>query len=193
MVDLPGFRVRRDKFVWPCSLVLLFLVVAYVPPAQQGVSLCSFSYNILYHFFCTFSRAVGVSIQLLGQTIPNNSLVNYEDVLYRQRYDPHPTNNEQTLVCVTELVNCCNTPNAMFGDWYYPDGRKVGLDGEGTPAFQRNRGQYGSGQMGSVRLWRRWNPPERGLFHCQLPDTNNVVQTLYVNICEFPVTSVLVY
>ena len=132
-------------------------------------------------------------MQLLGQTIPNNSLVNFDDILYRRRKDPHPTNNEHTLVCVTELVNCCTTSTAMLSDWYYPRGRKVGLDGGGAAAFQRNRGQSGGGQLGSVRLWRRWTPPERGLFHCQLPDTNNVVQTLYVNICEFPVTSVLVY
>ena len=84
-------------------------------------------------------------MQLLGQTIPNNSLVNFDDLLYRRPDDPHPTNNEHTLVCVTELVNCCTTSNAMLSDWYYPDGREVGLDSGGAAAFQRNRGQYGSG------------------------------------------------
>ena len=34
----------------------------------------------------------GVSLQLHGVTIPNNSLVDIDDLLYRSGGDPHPTN-----------------------------------------------------------------------------------------------------
>ena len=88
-------------------------------------------------------------------------------------------------MCVTDLVACCETEG--LGNWYYPDGRRV--SGQGTATFRTNRGQnkvLNNQQFyGSVRLWRRYTPAERGLFHCELPDASNTVQTLYVNICEF--------
>ena len=91
-------------------------------------------------------------------------------------------------MCVTDLEDCCETQ--AFGDWYYPDGTRV--TGQGSPTFQSNRGQNevinGQQFYGSVRLWRRYTPDERGLFHCELPDASNVVQTLYVNIRELPMS-----
>ena len=61
----------------------------------------------------------------------------------------------------------------------------------GGGTFQINRGQNEeiNGQLfyGSVRLWRRYTPQERGLFHCELPDANGVNQIHYVNICEFKI------
>ena len=91
-------------------------------------------------------------------------------------------------MCVTDLAACCESQ--ALGNWYYPDGRTIGLSGGSHATFQRNRDQnevINDQQFyGSVRLWRRYTPPERGLFRCELPDTENIVQTLYVNICEFP-------
>ena len=73
---------------------------------------------------------------------------------------------------------------------YYPGGSRVTGGGGGT--FQTNRGQnedYNGQQFyGSVRPWRFYTPLERGLFHCELPDASNVVQTLYVNIRELPMS-----
>ena len=126
------------------------------------------------------SHAVGVSLQLLGQTIPNNSLVNLDDLLYNE--EPTNDNKFQTLMCVTDLVSCCETQ--MLGNWHLPSESYGGI---GT--FQINRGQneeINNQQFyGSVRLWRRYTPPERGLFRCELPDVNNNIQNLYVYICEF--------
>ena len=130
--------------------------------------------------------SVGVSLQLRGQTIPNNSLVNLDDFLYRTNSEqPTNVNGLQTLMCVTDLVACCETQG--LGNWYYPDGNIV--TGVGSPTFVTNRGQNeainGQQFYGSVRLWRRYTPTERGLFRCELPDANGVNQNLYVNICEF--------
>ena len=124
---------------------------------------------------------------LLGQTIPNNSLVNFDDLLYRTGTDgPTNANGLETLMCITDLEDCCETPR--LGDWYYPDGRRV--TGEGSPTFRINRGQNevinGQQFYGSVRIWRRYTANERGLFRCEIPDAQNVNQTLFANICEFP-------
>ena len=78
--------------------------------------------------------AVGVSLKLRGVTIPNNSLVDFNDLLYRTSYDPDPSNANATLhdlalLCVTDLVDCCDSPRTVHSDWYYPDGRRVLFDG----------------------------------------------------------------
>ena len=135
-----------------------------------------------------FTHAVGVSLQLRGEIVPNNSLFNLDDLQYHtDNNQPTNANGQQTLMCVTDLKDCCDTE--QLGNWYYPDGRTV-VYNTGGATFQRNRGQnetIGSQNFyGSVRLWRRYTPTERGLFRCELQDAENVVQNLYVNICEFP-------
>ena len=151
--------------------------------------------NILFHTHT--DTDIGVSLRLFGVTIPNNSLVDLDDILYRAPIDDYredPTNanglHDQTLVCVTDLVDCCDAPRTVRGEWYYPDGRRVEFDAGGS-TFWRNRGpnELSNRQQfyGSVRLFRRYsNPPERGQFHCELPSAAdpNVTQTLYANIGE---------
>ena len=143
----------------------------------------------------------GVSLKLHGATVPNNSLVDIADILYRAPgllgYNETPTNiqphlHDGALLCVTDLVDCCDAPRTVRGDWYYPDGRRVpyrSIDHEGTAAFLLNRGpnevRNGRQFYGSVRLFRRWSsPPERGCFRCELPSAADltVTQTLYANI-----------
>ena len=76
-------------------------------------------------------------------TIPNNSLINIGDLLYRAGGNPVPTNanglHNRTLVCITDLVDCCDSPRTVHGDWYYSDGRVVKFDAEGR-IFRINRG-----------------------------------------------------
>ena len=113
-----------------------------------------------------------------------------EDLLYQTPNDPVPSNDnglhDQTLLCVTDLVDCCESPPR--GNWYYPDGHNiVTLDNGTDPKFQSNRGQYSeeTDVNGSVRLWRRWSsPPERGRFRCELSSAANpsVNQTLHVTL-----------
>ena len=91
-------------------------------------------------------------------------------------------------MCVTDRVACCESPE--LGNWYYPNGTRVVLVDDFIARFQSNRGQNevnGNEQFyGSVRLWQKYTPNERGLFHCELPDAENVIHTLCVNICKFP-------
>jgi hypothetical protein len=143
-----------------------------------------------------------------GVTIPNNSLVDLDDVLYRAPYpccNINPSNSRSelhdgALLCVTDLDDCCDAPHTVSGDWYYPDGRTVLNDSIGGPkpaAFLRNRGPNevvnGRQFYGSVRLFRRWSgPPERGRFRCELPSAADpsINQILYVNIGEYKSISI---
>ena len=130
-------------------------------------------------------------------TIPNNSLVNIDNILYTVPGDSEPTNtnglHDQALLCVTDLEDCCAEPHTVRGGWYYPDGNEVTFDRyDGIGAtFRRNRGPNevinGHQFYGSVRLWRRWsNPPGKGRYRCELPSANdpNTFQTLYASIGE---------
>ena len=157
----------------------------------------------LYHKrgLLSFTHAVGVSLKLQGVTIPNNSIVDLDDILYRARipelFNEDPSNanpelHDQALLCVTDLVDCCDAPHTVRGDWYYPDGSRVRFDtGTQTISFRANRGpnEFLDGRQfyGSVRLYRRYGTaPGRGRFHCEMPSAAapNVNQTLYVNIGE---------
>ena len=78
-------------------------------------------------------------------------------------------------------MDCCNG-SKRAGNWYFPDMTLIEsfTDNEKVAMrrnfFYRNRGDR------VVRLLIRRIPTERGLFYCQVPDTNNVNQTIYVNI-----------
>ena len=145
------------------------------------------------HQFFLHIHAVGVSLKVQGVVVPNNSLVDVDDILVTTSTSPIPSNtrpdrHDQSVLCVTDLVNCCETP--MLGNWYYPDGTPV--INNRSPAFWSNRGQNevinGRQFYGSVRLFRRYvnhpypNPPT---FRCELPDRSNVSQTLYAHTGEF--------
>ena len=85
------------------------------------------------------------------------------------------------LLCNTDRSGCCRI--SARGRWYHPDGREITIlsrmaAGPSTSFFYRNRG------TGVVRLNRQGDPPERGRFHCEIPNTNDVTVTLYVNIGE---------
>ena len=111
-------------------------------------------------------------------------------MLYTTACDPDPVNahrfHDTALRCETDLEDCCGSPRTVRGHWYYPDGREA-LN-SGTPAYRSNRGPNevtnGEKFYGSVRLWRRYTPGERGRFRCELPNAAGVVQTLYVSIGE---------
>ena len=125
-------------------------------------------------------------MDLNGLALPNNSLVDFDDI-------PNLSTgggvvDDSVLNCRTDLEACCNAaqPNlpAPVGEWYYPNGTALTLDTSpaGGATFRRNRG------LMIVRLWRRDTPTERGRFHCELPNAQNVNQTVYVNICELNYT-----
>ena len=144
----------------------------------------------------TYIHTVGVSLVVQGVSVPNNSLVDVDDVLYTENNDiplnVYRVNHYKALLCVTDLVKCCRIQR--IGNWYFPNGsavRDINLDriySKQLVTFRSIRGQneFRSGHQfyGSVRLFRRYSTSIRGLFRCELPDANNVTQTLYANIGE---------
>ena len=82
------------------------------------------------------------------------------------------------LHCVTDQNACCRTlhtgVNMSIGNWYFPNGSRV-LGSGGQRDFLRTRGQS------VVRLHRR-RGGVNGIYHCEIPDAMNVIQTIYIGV-----------
>ena len=123
-----------------------------------------------------------------GETIPNDSFVDLDDVLNIGGGALPSNNDPSALVCLTDLEDCCAAPHTVRGNWYFPDGRTIGSSFGGYALFLANRGANDGINQGSVRLFREYSSaPERGRFRCELPSAADpsVNQIIYVNICEF--------
>ena len=85
--------------------------------------------------------------------------------------------NDDALLCVTNYTACCR-PNGTgwpaVGNWFFPNGTRVLSVGEQWD-FYRTRGQM------VVRMHRRRDGVE-GIYHCKIPDTMNVIQTIYIGV-----------
>ena len=83
---------------------------------------------------------------------------------------------ENALLCHTNKTDCCDNPHTRAGEWYYPNGEKVGIQSR-QEEFYRNRG------MQLIRLNRRKQISEqRGRFRCEIPDAKNNSQSVYAYI-----------
>ena len=100
--------------------------------------------------------------------------------------------NEHTVHvwCITDNVDCCGYAQGQVkGDWYFPNHTRVGsvteniYSGRSNNLFARNRDQS------VVRLRRIGNPPERGHFYCEVPNSHGINQTIFINICELIILS----
>ena len=80
------------------------------------------------------------------------------------------------LICTTTVRPCCK--DGKQGEWYYPDGTVV-PDSTENEDFFRNRGDDGEVRLNRIRN-NAISPT--GIFHCELPVSDNVTQTLYVGV-----------
>ena len=98
----------------------------------------------------------------------NNSIVTQEDIGER----------DNSLLCVTTLTGCCRTiytvTGLALGQWYFPNGTRVSSSGNQWD-FYRDRGHM------VVRLNRRRGGVE-GIYHCEIPDSMIVTQTIYIGV-----------
>ena len=109
---------------------------------------------------------MNVSLSLRGAPIANNSYVDVDDIGV----------NENALLCHTDKRDCCSHQNRA-GEWYFPSGTRVGISGNSQDEFYRDRATQ------VVRLnHRQGTSTERGLFLCQVPDSNHILQIVYINI-----------
>ena len=87
-------------------------------------------------------------------------------------------NNDTALLCRTNLTTCCRPPytgtGSAIGNWFFPNGTRVpstGAQGD----FHRTRGQM-------VVALQRTRGGVDGIYSCEILDTMNVIQTIYIGV-----------
>ena len=81
---------------------------------------------------------------------------------------------DEALLCITNLTACCRPTGGAIGNWFFPNGTRV--PGAGVQwDFHRTRGQM------VVLLHRRRGGVE-GIYRCEIPDTMNVNQIIYIGV-----------
>ena len=95
-----------------------------------------------------------------------------------------PTGGGDPLVCATQLDPCCGTLPNRFGDWFYPNGTMVPLNGD-SYHFYRTRRTLSSmpNVLGGALLNRRYDAMgPTGIYLCTIPGADRVTQSLYVGL-----------
>ena len=121
----------------------------------------------------------GVWLSLDGQVHSNNSAIEL-----RKLYEIENHDDSHTLMCATSKRPCCFSPPHRFGEWYYPNGSAVSIDGMGN-SFYRDRGNDGT-----VRLHRRGIASlsaAMGQYCCEIPNANDITQRLCVHFSKLAI------
>ena len=80
-----------------------------------------------------------------------------------------------SLLCVTKYNACCTSNlGCALGDWFFPNGTIIPIP-DNSCDFDRTRGQM------VVRLNRKRGGMD-GIYHCKIPDSSNVLQTIYIGV-----------
>ena len=118
----------------------------------------------------SFLDAGDVKFSLDGTTYQNNSLVTLEDI---------GESDKDALLCITKLTSCCRSSNtsengSAKGNWFFPNGTRVSSIFHQWD-FHRTRDQM-------AVVMHRIRGGVDGIYHCTIPDSTNVFQTIYIGV-----------
>ena len=121
----------------------------------------------IYNIHITSLTGKGdVWFSLNGTTYQNNSCVALEDI----------GEDVDALLCITNFTACCRAPHTgkNVGNWYFPNGTRV--PGSGMQwEFRRTRDHM-------VVFMHRRRGGVAGIYRCEIPDSMNVTQTIYIGV-----------
>ena len=120
---------------------------------------------------CIDVLIIGIYLSHSGINLTNSSFVAAADI---------NENIDHALICHTDNSYCCGSGTDLESKAHWKidqdrisDGSVIGCT---TDCYFRSRGD------GEVRLNRRGNPTERGCFHCEIPNDDNVTVNFYIAI-----------
>ena len=88
------------------------------------------------------------------------------------------TSHPYALLCETNLIACCRSPNPVAGEWFFPNNSMVGINSGGGGMY-RNRGDS------IVRLNRRPGVTgPLGMYCCQVPTTTDPNARICITLSE---------
>lgn len=104
-------------------------------------------------------------MHMQGKNYTNNSVMNIADVGV----------GDNALLCMTDKECCCGIQGHRYGQFYYPGGSQVPIQGAGN-VFYRDRGDK------MIRLNRKFGMYPTGKYRCEIPNARGVIQTLYFTL-----------
>ena len=114
-----------------------------------------------FTLFFYFLSAGDVWFSLNGTRYQNNSIVTLTDI----------GEGNEALFCMTNLTG---VNGSVRGDWYFPDGTRVLSTNDNSEIYETR-------DQSVVRMNRRGDG-EDGIYHCEIPDSMNVNQTIYIGV-----------
>ena len=130
--------------------------------------------------FTSFPGADDVWFSLNGTTYQNNSNVTLQDIGER----------DNALLCRTNQSACCTSyftgTESALGDWSFPNGSTI-RNGTTNPNVMVNAS---SNQQTDIYITRghmvvymhRRKGGVEGIYRCEIPDSMNVTQTIYIGV-----------
>ena len=88
----------------------------------------------------------------------------------------HIGENDDALLCITNLTACCRIGDGLtvLGQWFFPNTTGVYSSNYNSDLY-KDRGQM------VVRMKRR-KGGINGIYHCEISDSMNVTQTIYIGV-----------
>ena len=109
-----------------------------------------------------------VWFSLNGKTYQNNSCVSLEDI----------GEGNDSLLCVTKYTACCTCDfTGTLASWFFPNGTKIPINETSGEPWDF----YRTSSYRVVGLNRRRNGVD-GIYRCEIPDSMNVTQTIYIGV-----------
>ena len=101
-----------------------------------------------------------------GRILTNNSYIYYANI----------SDEDSALKCVTDSDNCCS--DSHVGNWRDERGRAVQQGADEATCL------YVTGGQGVISLNRKSDciPESSGLWRCDVPDSSEVMQSIYIYI-----------
>ena len=111
---------------------------------------------------------------LRNKTYQNNSCVALEDI----------REGDNALLCMTNLTARCTSnftgTGSTLGNWYFPNGTTISRKIVNVPS-EEQRDIYQSRDQSVVLLNRR-RGGVAGIYRCEIPDSTNVTQSIYIGV-----------
>ena len=94
--------------------------------------------------------------------------------------------DDTALLCKTNLTACCRHPyttenKSALGKWLFPNGTTVSSGDEEPASYNNSTDFYRNRDKMVVRLNRR-RGGEDGIYSCEIPDSANVNQIIYIGV-----------
>ena len=142
----------------------------------EGVKMSELLCLLLWSLVEVHSQTEFPYVSFKGETLLNHSYMNLRHV--GRPDDPIVSHD---IVCHTDLATCCSMKEGSHrGDWYFPNGTRLPLPGDGR-LFEARTTQ----QVGLRHTHYPYSPSPSGMYRCDIPTNDSdisVRETVYIGV-----------